>query len=289
MTLVFERGTNGGPGTHALVIGAGDVGAAPLPGAAASAHEIASWLVRKYRNPTAPLSSLELLISSQSQEHTVFPEPDRPADLAPPTYVNFSRSIQEWFKRADDHSDNLAFFFFAGHGAGLGEDTGLLIDTRVGDEHPVLISLRDTIAALETNRAGRQLFVSDTSRSQSSERGLATAPLTLEARTKAGFPRRAVFQSAAPGQDAYDEYEGGRGSHFSEAFMQSLETARLDSRGAITVDALQSELRSRAAAMMKSDGIDQMPQIELTGDFDFHYRVVAGNPPPKVAVEEGKH
>ncbi|MFD4637864.1 caspase domain-containing protein [Lentzea sp. NPDC058436] len=117
MTTVFEeRGS--GPRTHAFVVGVGDYpycadfdgdGALasavrnfkPVAGPPPSARAVASWLVENQAGKSfAPLGSVELLVSGEDS----------------PTVENFRMAFERWYSRCDENEDNVALFFFSGHG-----------------------------------------------------------------------------------------------------------------------------------------------------------------------------
>lgn len=61
-----------------------------------SAHALSAWLKAQLHNPAAPLGSLELLLS--------------------PTYAALEAAIGAWFTRAHADPNNVALFYFCGHG-----------------------------------------------------------------------------------------------------------------------------------------------------------------------------
>lgn len=268
MTLVFNQATSGEPGTHALIIGAGDYESSlpPLSGTVASVHALATWLEDEYRNPTAPLASIELLLSASEPGRQLF----RGASVERPTQYNLARATREWRRRADENAGSLTLFYYAGHGAQIANYSCMVLEPpdRDQDSPGLFVSIENIIAALAVTRADRQIFLIDTDRSTlpSANEAIALLPVTSSG---SRFPRRAVFQSAAPGQHAYEVPE--KGSTFITAFMESVRSAEPDGRGAITANALQTQLRERMIAIAEARGIAQVPQIELTGDFDFHY------------------
>ncbi|GAA0404055.1 hypothetical protein GCM10009541_54060 [Micromonospora gifhornensis] len=118
------------PGVHALVIGVGGYrhlpggtgpqipdptqfyGLGQLTSAPVSAVAVAEWL-RTTADPdlwTVPLASVDLLVS---------PHPDV-TDAVPattePTIANIVEAYARWRQRASTHPDNVALFYFCGHG-----------------------------------------------------------------------------------------------------------------------------------------------------------------------------
>ncbi|PPK71100.1 caspase family protein [Actinokineospora auranticolor] len=132
MTFFDQPGD--GPRTHALVIGVGRYphcepgsGHAHLEAALArrfggltappaSAVRVAEWLVTAQRaDPIAPLGSVELLAS------------DTPGTDAP-TFEAVRAAFDRWYARCDSHEDNVALFFFSGHGCAGTHQLALLED-----------------------------------------------------------------------------------------------------------------------------------------------------------------
>src|SRR5712692_10079652 len=128
MTLLFEE-SQSGPTTHALVIGVGsyryvDDTSRPrvraldlrsLTSPPESARLFADWLISEYHNESTPLGSLELLLSSASPRYW---SSSRPIDVEvePATMLNVKGAWDRWFTRCDRDEDNVAIFYFCGHG-----------------------------------------------------------------------------------------------------------------------------------------------------------------------------
>ncbi|HEV2292272.1 MAG TPA: caspase family protein [Tepidisphaeraceae bacterium] len=135
------------PATHALVIGVGkympntwqlpDLGSPPL-----SAEAFARWMLTEYRNPLAPLASMEVLWSP----------PAAPAPFARPgasqvqvdaaTLTNVEQAIGRWFALCHQSVDNVAVFYFCGHGVKRGLDSWLLLEGFAG---PAKLNLDDAL------------------------------------------------------------------------------------------------------------------------------------------------
>ena len=114
-----------GPRTHALLIGVGGYqeclrlatedssrGAlarrfVPLRSPARSATAVVSCAPLQQDNPVAPLGSIELLTSSDGNV----------------TLAAVSGAFRQWYERCDRDKDNVALFYFSGHGVSRGKST----------------------------------------------------------------------------------------------------------------------------------------------------------------------
>lgn len=122
------------PRLHAFVIGVGDyphlnggiVGSLALDPLGLSqvttprftAPAIAKWLLRDYKNAQCPLGSLEVLVSPGGQ--IALPGGGQ-ADAQRATMTNVEQSFAAWQARCSKHADNIALFYFCGHGLHKGE------------------------------------------------------------------------------------------------------------------------------------------------------------------------
>ncbi|GIE94460.1 caspase family protein [Paractinoplanes rishiriensis] len=118
-----------GPGTHALIIGVG--GYPHLPGGTGAPHPdpslfgelaqltspplsavaVAEWLVKgPHERWTAPLASVELLVSPHPRH------PETGTGTAVPTLAAVKAAYRAWRARAQNRPDNVALFYFCGHG-----------------------------------------------------------------------------------------------------------------------------------------------------------------------------
>lgn len=142
MSLVIDRRQDvPGPGVHALVVGVSKYAHLPahdLPPEAATwdlkslgtsalaAAAVADWLRGAGANLAKPLKTLRLLLSPTDIE--LARRADWPAPLTEPTRNAFESAIVEWRKDCESSRDNVAFFYFAGHGFTRGRgDNNLLL------------------------------------------------------------------------------------------------------------------------------------------------------------------
>lgn len=169
-----------GPATHVMVIGVGSYahlngGSGPpaaenwnlkqLSSAPLSAQHFIQWLVKDYRNSEAPLASIEHLISS----------PHQVADAAgtlhasqEPTMANLYTAYKDWKRRAGSHPDNIAIFYFCGHGLYNNNGTALLAadfaDPDVDRIALNAVHVEGTVNGMLSCAARRQCFFIDSCR-----------------------------------------------------------------------------------------------------------------------------
>jgi hypothetical protein len=138
MTLVVDnRQTVQGPGVHALIVGVSqydflpDVDDPPSPdtwnltslgSTAIAAAQVAGWFKHNADRLARPLKTLRVLLSPvESVERPSLPDWVT-QDLLRPTQACFGDAVQAWRQDCADNSQNVAFFYFGGHGftRGLG-------------------------------------------------------------------------------------------------------------------------------------------------------------------------
>lgn len=120
------------PGTHVLIIGvsryrhlpggeeptetAANLNMLQLSGAARSASEFAAWMMKEYRNPIAPLSSLRVLLSPAPTEQVNQSVADLMKETTTATAANVRRELREFRAACNHHRNNVAVVYVAGHG-----------------------------------------------------------------------------------------------------------------------------------------------------------------------------
>ena len=131
--------------THALIIGVSDY--RHLPGGSGTrnpdfdleqptcssiaALAFARWVIEEMNNPRAPLGSVELLtsppvefiVSSGLKRHTL-----------DATMSNVETAFDRWMRRANSNPDNVALFYFCGHGL-MKADLNLLLSDFAAKGH----------------------------------------------------------------------------------------------------------------------------------------------------------
>jgi len=142
LTLICERDPGGAPATHALVVGVGEYpwliggteqanaalaeGMGQLSSPPASARAITDWLLGSHADPTAPLATIDLLLSAADGEQSYRPEGGDTVAVDMAEKEALVAAIRAWRTRCDSHPGNVALFFFCGHGVGRGFDLALL-------------------------------------------------------------------------------------------------------------------------------------------------------------------
>lgn len=128
MPLLIDRAVPG-PKTHAFVIGVGSYPHAKpgkgfqenlrqvpdLPSAADSAKLVCNWLLEHQDSLTAPLSTLDVLISDPPIPNSRYLWDNGPVDAA--TEANVRARGLAWYQRVIAEPGNVAFFYCCGHGA----------------------------------------------------------------------------------------------------------------------------------------------------------------------------
>jgi len=112
-----------GPALHALIIGAGDyphlpggsgplarddLGLSQVTTPPVTAKKIAEWFTGSYKNPACPLGSVEVLLSPAQKVG------QKKIDRA--SMTNIEKSFDKWDKRCGSSKENVAVFYFCGHG-----------------------------------------------------------------------------------------------------------------------------------------------------------------------------
>ena len=137
----------GAPRLHALVIGVGDyphlnggsskdlaadpLGLNQITTPRFTAPAIATWLKDSYKNSACEIGSLEVVISPSAPALTTAGAPV--AEAA--TMANVKAAVTRWFKRCTTQANNIAFFYFCGHG--LAKVDQYLLPEDFGDPGPL--------------------------------------------------------------------------------------------------------------------------------------------------------
>jgi hypothetical protein len=144
MTLVLDNtATLQGPGLHALLIGVSryrhlpdgggaaaeePLGLAQLNSTARTADIIYQWLLKADREQRLPLplATVRLLLSPSDVESDLTP-------VDPATWVNISREAKAWRTSAAASTDEMTFFYYAGHGIERTKGDSVLLAADFGD------------------------------------------------------------------------------------------------------------------------------------------------------------
>jgi hypothetical protein len=240
MSLYFEK-AGAGPRLHAFVIGVGryphlELGAkkpsnlfyglSALTCTVEAAKAIANWLHTDYTNPDCPLGSVEMLLSAPESvtrsDGVVVPVEEA-------TMANIESAFKKWYQRCDQDEDNIAFFYFAGHGVSRLEH--FLLAGDFGDPAPLndwlnCINFTQFKSGMRRCRAQTQLYFVDACRdtptqakSQLNPNGnpLVTASEDDDVRLSI------AYRAAAEGQQAFGPAAGP--TFFCEALLTCLQGA----------------------------------------------------------------
>lgn len=256
MTTVWESGLTG-PAAHALVIGVGAYDwfldgpkyvkgrkkdrysgrLTQLASAPASARALCEGLLERFRDLPSGLSlgSLEAVVSAE-EEMVLKGDDGAEVPLGPATLAGVEEAFDAWYERCHTHPDNVALFFFCGHGiqVGRGPQTLLLQDTgeNVRDYFRTAVDLHSLVQGMEQNNARIQCFFIDACRN-------APEPLYEEEELRATrlltpprLPRardQVVVHSTQPGTKAHGPRAGV--TRFTEAVLRALLTPESDATG----------------------------------------------------------
>lgn len=154
MTVLFDDGI-AAPGTHGLLLGVGTYpflkeGSAPeaerfklhmnmgqLSSPPRSVEALARWFLDAeggFHNPERPLRSLQVLCSAVPP--VALPGPGGAATvIAGARRAAVHQAILDWKARAGRHEENLAIFYFCGHGLSFGEIQNALLLEDFGANH----------------------------------------------------------------------------------------------------------------------------------------------------------
>lgn len=201
MTALLDDGA-GAPRTHALVIGVGGyahlpagsgrpsrmtLGLRQLSSPSLSALKLADWLQNHLNNPAAPLGSLDVLVSPAPQT------PASPVQVERATFANISAAAGRWYACCNRNAENVAIFYFCGHGV-MNDRLALLAEDFAENEQMLFDNAVDfelTQRGMAVCKARTHLFIADTCRE-----------MRPEARIIASFNPRVILNGPmAPGPD----------------------------------------------------------------------------------------
>ena len=316
MTTVFPstREVNAtAPGTHVLIIGVGGyphlqggdpekrldntMGLKQLSPPAVSAQALAEWFVGRqadadgclgFCNPTAPLASIEMLVSppwqpkDKAQPHRCALDSDSAIPVDGATRDQISACYATWLGRVNGNPDNIGVFYFCGHGITGRNDYVLPEDFG----HTPLNAWPDAIDIVTTARAARRTvpgalyFFVDACRQNKREPSYEGAqPPSLE---PVRFEKpvqcfsRLMLWATGEGQEAHGAT--GKPSRFVSALIQALsglygEPAPEGGRWIVTGDALAK--LTEQIIRDENDELDmhlhQHTEVQRIGSQPFHY------------------
>jgi hypothetical protein len=240
------------PQLHALLVGVGQYphlaggplfGTSPAPrtfnltqlsSPPVSASALTDWLLSQHDNPAAPVGSIELLLSPATYT------PDAAAasklghaagsSIAVPlaTFDEITLAAQRWFLRLQGNEDNIAVFYFCGHGLEASDRYLLAADfgSNPLDWTHGIINFTRTYNNTEACRARTQCYLLDVCRDRPVElqteaaRGSVGNPLLGVSGGPARERDAPIYHAAAPGQSAAGPANGK--SYFCQALIDCL-------------------------------------------------------------------
>jgi hypothetical protein len=264
------REASGDPGRHVLLVGVSayrhlaggtgpphgaHLGLGQLGSPAVSAVRLARWMLEEERNDV-PLQSLELL-TSPPQELELG---GRQLQIAAATTDNVKAAFDRWYERCDGDEQNVAFFYFCGHGMAKEKLALLFEDFYADPDEPFLTALdfEGTHRGMAPCRAATQVLVADACRAVSLETldSLDFRPRTFRRpRVRGGAPADAP-RVYSTGPDSLAWGRAGEPTTFAAALVDALGgRASRPGRGgrwvvttAQLVEGLSVALQGRAAA-----------------------------------------
>jgi len=245
------------PRLHALVVAVGDYpylsgpkatpegkkfGLKPLTTTIHTGARIAAWLtaglpgfarddLNGYRNTGCPLGSVEVVYSPPDGT-SVLTRPDgTPVAVGPATMADIKAAVTAWFNRCSAHPDNIALFYFAGHGISTTAQFLLASDfyaPGVLDPWENCIDFTGLRQGMRKCKAKTQLFFVDACRERPFD---ATVQVNPKGQSLVGGavwsdpPPAATgtYYAAAEGLKAYGPADGP--TYFATAVLDALEGA----------------------------------------------------------------
>lgn len=247
MTTVYQLAGHAAntPGTHVLVIGVGSylhlvggdddlvddpMGLAQLQSPPVSAAAVVRWFMGRqlappdsagYRNPNVPLASIEVAVSPGSID--LPGTPAKAVDLA--DMAGIEKCFDSWRKRCVANPNNIAVFYFCGHGVMTANQYLLAADFGGGNPWTRAFDVTNTVRALEREIAGPMYFFIDSCRQipRALAMQLGANPLPIRS-VDLGKPvingSRLVLYAAGEGKQAFAQV--GQVSRYTASLLQAL-------------------------------------------------------------------
>lgn len=300
MALIYNEKQEGTPGTHVFIVGVGTYPHFPghtaetpegqIDSAANGALEIAGWFMKRFENPDAPLQTVRLLLSGEDQAAQAAER--YKIGIEPATFLNVKAEYVAWMNDLASTEDNVAVFYFAGHGFGTEEMQCLLLEDYNQDpDSPTdgALNYNNLVQSVRVNRklnhgwffvdACRQANLEDVARNEWG-RKLNTKMTPL------GGPTSCLqLFSAAPGEEALGEE--GKVTFFAAALAEALEKNGY-ARGAhggwvVQIGTLQTAVAINLKRTCSDAGVpeDEIPRVTANIPDPFpvlHHRPL-DNPP----------
>ena len=295
------------PATHVMLVGTGcyphlpdgedprlarDMGLTQLSSPPVSAKALATWFLTRHRNTSAPLATVELLLSPSQSFHS----PGRatvPIEAA--TMANIAQAFNRWYERCDSHADNHAIFYFCGHGiekgnlALLAEDFGANPNMLFSNAFNFNLTHRGTYQ----NRAKLQFFIADACRSVPFEvlKALNFSPPALKDPEAQGQAPADAPRLFATGPDDRAWGRANQPTLFAEAFQRVLEgigSRRIAGAGRwqVTTGRIGEATGALLARMASEEGAPDQ-ECRMSGDCTGRTAIHELAEPPLVPVVVG--
>jgi hypothetical protein len=252
MTLIYpaklEDIVDNEPRLHALVIGVSSyphlndgtgpaaqdaLGLGQLSTPRYTALAVADWLIKHYQQSAKPLGSVELLYSADNKNN------GPAADEA--TCANIIQAFNRWVQRCSKHPDNLAFFYFCGHG--LHKDEQFLLPEDFGDPGVAnrwqnAINFDATRVGMRACKAQTQIFFVDACRDTPFgmlDQLNVSGQILVSASVSDPVKKTAAFYATSVGEQAFGPSDDV--TYFGQAVIQCLNgLAAVNSMGKWTVN-----------------------------------------------------
>ncbi len=263
--------------THALVIGVGTYDhlsdesghtnddfpdLLQLTSPPASARSFTRWLLDSFNNSNAPLGSIELLLSP-SGEFQLTGNISRQSRNA--TMAEIKSAFKRWYDKCDSGENNVAIFYFCGHGimrsklALLAQDFGASTIT----PFETAVDLNGTHEGMARCKARTQFYFIDACQQtpwsmsrQIDDEAIALIKPRFALQTRQDAP---IFMATLPTRPAYGMAEGT--TTFTQALLETLGRAATKSKGKwlVTSTILNTALIREMDAISRQTGQIQKP------------------------------
>ena len=290
MSLMCDRREELGsvPAAHALVVGVGQY-SQRLPSlgtSVRSAAAIASWLLAN--DLAVPLSTCRLLVSPPETAHL-----EGPGIASPATIDQFLQAATEWRQDARSNRENIALFYFCGHGFQRSNAEDLMLfedfDNGLGPALRAAVSVDNLFQGMAPGReteeiARTQLYFIDISRTQvTTERYQLSKPTMIFDEYRSGPDDRSavIFYSTQPGEHSFEKMDEIH-SVFTNVLLRCLDgeaaAAIEPSRWGITINSL---IHGLGTAMLKYEWPGSIPkQVPVVGGLVRDHVIRYLNSPP---------
>lgn len=204
-----------------------------LTGAALAAAKVHDWVHSAGERLVAPLGSVELLVSPSAAELATRPDL---AGRRAATFDEFRAAAIEWRERCLGDKENVALFYFAGHGAQLSRDDVALLmrdfADDAGDPLRHAVDLNGMVKGMAPSPDGpdvpaTQLWFVDACRALPAEfrqfEDLSAGKIFPVYLSSPDYRCAPIYFAALPGTSAYGI--AGEGTVFGEALIECLEGA----------------------------------------------------------------